>query len=163
MTAHASPVRPAARWPRPAEEARRMHELSVATSLVELASDHAARNGASRVSRVVVRIGVLQHVARSLYFCFDNVARGTPCEGAALEIEEVGLTVACPACRTEKRPRGLYNFRCPDCGAPTPRVLTGRELQLLAIALAPPDEAVAARPGAMGADADDSLSARSLG
>jgi hydrogenase nickel incorporation protein HypA/HybF len=139
-----------------------VHELSVATSLVELACDHAARQGASRVSRVVVRIGVLQHVARSLYFCFGTVARGTACEGAELEIEEVGLTVECPSCREEKRPRGLYSFRCPDCGAPTPRVLTGRELQLVAIALAPPDEADrACHPGT--AEISDSFPAGSLG
>jgi hydrogenase nickel incorporation protein HypA/HybF len=116
-----------------------MHELSVATSLIELASDHAARNGTSRVARIVVRIGILQHVARSLYFCFEAVARGTPCEGAMLEIEEVGLTVECPACAAPKTPRGPYNFRCPDCGSPTPRVLTGRELQLVAIVLGPAD------------------------
>jgi hydrogenase nickel incorporation protein HypA/HybF len=116
-----------------------MHELSVATSLIELASDNAARNGAGRVARIVVRIGVLQHVARSLYFCFEAVARGTPCEGAVLEIEEVGLTVECPACAAPKAPRGPYNFRCPDCGSPTPRVLTGRELQLVAIILGPDD------------------------
>jgi len=112
-----------------------MHELSIATSLVELASAYAARQGAQRISRVQVRIGVLQHVARSLYFCFGNVARGTPCEGATLEIEEVPLVVECPACRAEKVPRALYNFRCPDCGSATPRVTSGRELQLVAIAL----------------------------
>lgn len=123
-----------------------MHELSIATSLVELACSHAAQRGGVRVSRVVVRIGVLQHVARSLYFCFDNVARGTACEGATLQIEEVGLTVECPVCRAVKTPRGLYNFRCPDCGAATPRVVTGRELQLVSIGL--PTDAAAGGPPA---------------
>jgi hydrogenase nickel incorporation protein HypA/HybF len=112
-----------------------MHELSVASSLVELASAYAARQGAHRISRVQVRIGVLQHIARSLYFCFGNVARGTPCEGAILEVEEVRLTVECPVCCAEKTPGGLYNFRCPDCGSATHRVITGRELQLVAITL----------------------------
>lgn len=112
-----------------------MHELSVATSLIELACDHAARHGASRVARVSVRIGVLQHVARSLYFCFEKVAMGTPCEGAELEIEEVPLTVECPVCGPARTPSGPYNFRCRDCGSPTPRVITGRELQLVSIGL----------------------------
>jgi len=119
-----------------------MHELSVATSLIELASDHAARHGAARVSRIGIRVGVLQHIARSIAFCFDVAARGTPCEGARLDIEEVELTVRCPACGEVKQPRGRYNFRCPDCGAATPQVVTGRELQLVTITL-PPDAASA--------------------
>jgi len=135
-----------------------MHELSIATSLVELACDHARQHEGRRVTKVMIRIGVLQHVARSLYFCFDNVARGTACEGAALEIEEVGLTVECPACRAVKAPHGLYNFRCPDCGVPTPQVVTGRELQLVSIALAP-DDAIDAP--ALGRAGDEPIYARS--
>jgi len=37
-----------------------------------------------------------------------------------------------------KTPAALYNFRCPDCGRPTPKVLTGREMQLVSIGLVPP-------------------------
>jgi hydrogenase nickel incorporation protein HypA/HybF len=114
-----------------------MHELSIATSLIELAADHAARQGAVRVARVGIRVGVLQHIARSIAFCFDLAARGTPCEGALLDIEEVELTVRCPACNEVKHPRGRYNFRCPDCGSATPIVVTGRELQLVSITLSP--------------------------
>lgn len=136
-----------------------MHELSIATSLVELACDQAAQRGGARVSRVMVRIGVLQHVARSLYFCFDNVARGTACEGATLQIEEVGLTVECPGCREVKTPRGLYNFRCPDCGVPTPQVVTGRELQLVSIGLAA--DAAAGPPAAPRSAGEEPTHARS--
>jgi len=34
-----------------------------------------------------------------------------------------------------KTPSGHYNFRCPDCGYPTPKVITGREMQLASIEL----------------------------
>lgn len=115
-----------------------VHELTVATSLIELASARAAREGGGRISRVVIRVGVLQHVARSIRFCFEAAARGTPCEGAVLEIEEVPLTVRCPNCGEGKVPSGPYNFRCRDCGAPTPHVVTGRELQFVSLSLAEP-------------------------
>jgi hydrogenase nickel incorporation protein HypA/HybF len=112
-----------------------MHELSIAQSLIELVSDHAAREGAGRVRRIHLRLGELSGFRRALYFCFDAVSRGTPCEGAELAIEEVPLSVHCTHCDAVKTPRARYNFRCPTCGMPTPKVVTGREMQVTAIEL----------------------------
>ena len=112
-----------------------MHELTIATSLVELASAHAAENGATGVSAISVRMGVLCGIGRSLYFCFEPASRGTLCEGAKLTIEEVPLSVRCDHCDAVKVPRALYNFRCPDCGFPTPKVVSGREMELVSIEL----------------------------
>jgi hydrogenase nickel incorporation protein HypA/HybF len=119
-----------------------MHEMTIATSLVELASDQAARVGAARVAEINIRMGVLRGIARSLYFCFGSATRGTICEGARLHIDEVPLVVRCHRCRADKRPAALYNFRCPDCGAPTPKVVTGREMELVSLGLVPPDERI---------------------
>ncbi len=112
-----------------------MHELSIAQSLIELVSDHAAREGAARVRTVHIRLGELSGFRRALYFCFDRVSRGTACEGARLSIEDVPLTVHCDHCNQVKRPGARYNFRCPTCGMPTPKVVTGREMQVTAIEL----------------------------
>lgn len=112
-----------------------MHELTLATSLVELASSHAAQHGSRPIIRVTIRLGVLCGIARSLYFCFKPAARGTPCEDADLSIMEVPLRVHCDVCQQIKTPRALYNFRCPDCGHPTPKVITGREMELVSIEL----------------------------
>lgn len=110
-----------------------MHELTLATSLVDLASEHARRNGATRVTGISIRLGVLCGMGRSLYFCFKPAARNTPCAEAVLTIHEVPLTVQCTQCHEPKTPRGPFNFRCPDCGCPTPKVLTGREMELISI------------------------------
>lgn len=123
-----------------------MHELTLAKALVEMASDYAARNGAPRVKRISVRLGVLAGIMRSLYFCFEPASRGTRCEGAVLDIEEVPLTVQCTACNEIKTPKGLYNFRCPTCGRPTPKVVTGREMQLVALELERTEPAAAGSP-----------------
>jgi len=117
-----------------------MHELTIASSLVELACDQAVRVGAARVAEINIRMGQLTGIARSLYFCFGAATRGTLCEGAVLRIEEVPLTVMCTHCSEVKTPTALYSFRCPDCGRPTPKVLTGREMQLLSLGLVPADE-----------------------
>ena len=112
-----------------------MHELSIAQSLIELVSEHATREGAACVRTVRIRMGELSGFRRALYFCFDRVSRGTLCESARLVIEEVPLTVHCDHCDGVKRPGGRYNFRCPTCGMPTPKVVTGREMQVTAIEL----------------------------
>jgi hydrogenase nickel incorporation protein HypA/HybF len=110
-----------------------MHELTLVNSLVELASDYAQRNGALRVSSITIRLGVLCGISRSLYFCFEPASRGTRCEGASLTIIESPLSVLCANCNEAKTPRARYNLRCPDCGRPTPKVLTGREMDLVSI------------------------------
>ena len=119
-----------------------MHEMTIASALVEQISEHAAGVGAARVAEINIRMGVLSGIARSLYFCFPCATRGTLCEGAILRIDEVPLTVMCTHCDAVKTPAALYNFRCPDCGRPTPKVLTGREMQLISLGFAPPDEAI---------------------
>jgi hydrogenase nickel incorporation protein HypA/HybF len=124
-----------------------MHELSIAGALVDQVREHAARNGAERVTRINIRMGALSGIAKALHFCFPSAARGTLCENAILHIEEVPLTVFCSHCREVKTPAALYNFRCPDCGRPTPKVLTGREMQLVSIELAPGVGNEIPRPG----------------
>ena len=111
-----------------------MHELSIAQSLIELACDAAARERAERVSKLIVRIGRLSGVVKeALLFSFGIAAEGTPCDGAELEIEEIGVTIACPACREIRPLADALDWRCPDCGTPTSEIVTGRELDLAAI------------------------------
>jgi hydrogenase nickel incorporation protein HypA/HybF len=65
-----------------------MHELSLAIALVEVASDAAHSLGASRVSRLFVRLGAgAGVVAEALRFSFDVAAEGTILQGARLEVE----------------------------------------------------------------------------
>lgn len=113
-----------------------MHELTVASALVDQVCESASRNGGRRVKAITVRMGVLSGISRALYFCFPSAARGTLCADAVLTIEDVPLTVMCTHCEEVKTPAALYNFRCPDCGRPTPKVQTGREMQLVSIELA---------------------------
>lgn len=116
-----------------------MHELTIATSLVEIACAQAERVGAARVAEINIRMGQLTGIARSLYFCFGSATRGTLCEGATLHIEEVPLKVMCTHCDEVKTPTALYSFRCPDCGMPTPKVVSGREMEVISLGLVPPD------------------------
>jgi hydrogenase nickel incorporation protein HypA/HybF len=126
-----------------------MHELTIATSLIDLASDYAARNGSARVTAMHVRLGVMCGVARSLYFCFAPATRGTLCEGAKLHIEEIPLTIFCDTCDAVKSPISPANLRCPGCGRPSRKVLSGREMELAHIEIEENPSGPVFAPGAL--------------
>lgn len=107
-----------------------MHELSIALSLIDMASEEAERLGV-RVEALHLRLGALSGVVReALLFSFDLAAEGTPIAGARLEIEDVPVVVFCPACDEERPLPSIQSFLCPVCGAPTPDVVRGRDLEL---------------------------------
>lgn len=65
-----------------------MHELSVALSLVDLATEEGARLGA-RVCAVHVKIGALAGVAKeALAFSYEIACQDTPMAGSQLVIED---------------------------------------------------------------------------
>lgn len=115
-----------------------MHELALARSLTELVDDYAAKHGVLRVKQINIRLGELSAMTRALHFCFGSASQGTSCEGAILNIQEIPLTVQCGTCDAIKKPNGKYNFRCPDCGMPAPKIITGKEMQLNSIELYEP-------------------------
>ncbi len=86
-------------------------------------------------------------MSRALHFCFGTASRGTLCEGATLQIEEIPLTVWCRNCNENKSPTGRYSFRCADCGMPTPKIVTGKEMELVSIELSPRAEDRRLEPG----------------
>jgi hydrogenase nickel incorporation protein HypA/HybF len=110
-----------------------MHELSIALSLVDLAREEAGRHE-GRVCAVHVRIGALAGVVpEALLASYEMAAFETPLEGSRLVIEEVPVVVFCPQCQADRPLESVQSFCCPECGAPTPQVERGRELDLVAL------------------------------
>jgi hydrogenase nickel incorporation protein HypA/HybF len=118
-----------------------MHELSIAVSLIEMASEEAERLGGVRVEALHLKLGPLSGVVRdALLFSFDLAAAGTVIEGARLEIEDVPVVVFCQSCNAERPLPSIQHFRCPVCDKPTPDVVRGRELELTALAVTSQEE-----------------------
>ena len=113
-----------------------MHELSIAMSMVEMAAEEAARRGGAHVSAVHLKLGPLSGVVReALLFSYDVACEGTPLEGSRLVIEDVPVVVFCPGCSAEQTLASVQRFFCPACGTPTPQVVRGRELEVVALEL----------------------------
>jgi hydrogenase nickel incorporation protein HypA/HybF len=114
--------------------ARSMHELSIAMSLVDIATEEIEKLGDVHIDAMHVRLGPLSGVVEdALRFSFDLVAQGTSVQGARLEIEHVVLSVHCTECDTTRYPASVQHLRCPVCDAPTPDIVRGKDLELFAL------------------------------
>jgi hydrogenase nickel incorporation protein HypA/HybF len=104
-----------------------MHELSLASAVVETVERHA---GGQQVESIRLQVGALrQVVAESLELYVGIVGRDTVCEGAQLELELIHACVAC--CGEEWEPP---SFRCPSCGEAA-EVVAGNEFMVDSIEL----------------------------
>jgi hydrogenase nickel incorporation protein HypA/HybF len=118
-----------------------VHELSIASAIVEVATD---RSDGAPVLEVAVEVGELSGVvADALLFAFDVAAAGTPCQGARLVVEPVPVVVHCPACGTDGPLAEPMRFRCAACGTPTGEVVRGRELHVVHLVLGTTSESPA--------------------
>src|SRR5689334_14929830 len=110
-----------------------MHELSIALGIVDVAAEQAERHG-GRVAAVHLKIGPLSGVVpAALRSAFELAREQEPAAAAAdLVIEEVPVAAYCPGCDAA-RPVVFPELRCPTCGAVTPDVVRGRELEVVAV------------------------------
>src|SRR5262245_15366923 len=111
-----------------------MHELSIALSILDIAAEEAERQGGGRVAAIHLRLGPLSGVVKeALRSAYDLAREGTALEKAELIIEDAPLLAYCPACAAERAPPSAQQLCCPDCGTPTPEVVRGRELEVIAL------------------------------
>jgi len=113
-----------------------MHELSIAISMIEMATKEAAHHGSNRVSAVHLKLGPLSGVVKdALMFSYEVASKGTPLEDSQLVIEEVPVIAYCTSCDAKRVIESIQRLSCPVCATPTPEVLQGKELVVVALEL----------------------------
>ncbi len=103
-----------------------MHELSIASGLVEKLLDFAEKNPDKKIVQVRLAIGELSHIEEEQFrFCYEAITAETPLEGSTLEIEKIDAMVICPHCSYRGRPKywdgalsgiPVATLECPSCG-----------------------------------------------
>jgi hydrogenase nickel incorporation protein HypA/HybF len=102
-----------------------VHELSIATSLVEALSEIAQKQAATKVVAVHLRVGKLRLISLDqLKFSYEILSKGTLLEGSRLAIEETPGFTRCPNCgyaREFETGDMMFHFslptmKCPKCG-----------------------------------------------
>ncbi|MBY0523620.1 MAG: hydrogenase maturation nickel metallochaperone HypA [Gemmataceae bacterium] len=110
-----------------------MHELSIALNVLDVAAEEAERQG-GRVIAIHLRMGPLSGVVKEALLSAYELAREiSPLADADLVIEDVPLVAHCASCDTPCTLESPQELRCPVCGTGTSRVISGRELEVVAL------------------------------
>jgi hydrogenase nickel incorporation protein HypA/HybF len=105
-----------------------VHELSLIASVFDVLEEKAREHGAARVTRVVLKVGVMAGVVPDLLeSAFDIYKKETLAAGARLEVVVVPVRTRCPACGGEAA-REDADFSCAACGSRRIEIVEGREL-----------------------------------
>lgn len=111
-----------------------MHELSIALSIVDGALEEMQRQGATVVSALHLRLGRLAGVDKdALQFSYNAACQDTVLKDSRLIIEDVEVSILCPACGTERATKSFPMLICAECGHSSERVVHGRELEITAL------------------------------
>jgi len=107
-----------------------MHELGIATSILECVQAEANRRPSARITKVGVKIGELAGVdVDSLQFGFEAIVKDTDWEGLVLAVESIPRVQRCPKCQHEFRMTD-YDPQCPQCGEFATQCISGEELDI---------------------------------
>jgi hydrogenase nickel incorporation protein HypA/HybF len=107
-----------------------MHELGIATSILESVQSAARRNPGVRITKVGVKVGELAGVdVDALQFGFECIVKETEWESLVLEVESIPRVQRCPKCRNEFH---MIDFdpQCPRCGEFATQCISGEELDI---------------------------------
>ncbi|WP_136645846.1 hydrogenase maturation nickel metallochaperone HypA [Tabrizicola sp. YIM 78059] len=93
-----------------------MHEMSLAEGIRDIVQDQARAHGFTRVTVLRLEIGRFAGVEKpALEFAFDVVMRGSPAEGARLEMIDLPGRALCYDCRMTVEIADRFD-PCPLCG-----------------------------------------------
>jgi hydrogenase nickel incorporation protein HypA/HybF len=110
-----------------------MHELSIALSILDVAEEEAERRGLT-VTGIHLKLGPLAGVSNdALLSAFELAREASPLATANLVIEEVPIRAVCPKCECERPVESIQMLRCVICGTPTGQIVSGRELEIVAL------------------------------
>jgi hydrogenase nickel incorporation protein HypA/HybF len=86
------------------------------------------------VAAILLRLGPLYGVVKdALWSAFDPARQGTTLEKTELVVDDVALVAYCRACTAERSPPSAQQLCCPVCGTPTPEIVRGRALEVVAL------------------------------
>ncbi|MEO8678095.1 MAG: hydrogenase maturation nickel metallochaperone HypA [Vicinamibacterales bacterium] len=112
-----------------------MHELGIATSILDIVQQYVPAERAGLVRLVHVRVGEMAGVVpETLAFCFSVATEGTPYRSAVLAIEQVPMMGRCKDCGATLT-MSTPTFWCPECNSPRVQLTSGRELDVLDVEL----------------------------
>ncbi len=107
-----------------------MHELGIATAVLQQVEAEFRRRPGARFTKVGLRIGEVSGVdPEALSFGFEALVKDTRWEGLALEIDYCPRQQRCLGCGAVFQARDM-NTDCPRCGELNTICVSGNELDI---------------------------------
>ena len=93
-----------------------MHEYPITCEIIRIAEEHGIKNNASKIKKVVLVVGEYSgFVGDSIEMYFNEISKGTLCEGAEITIEHITPKLRCTKCG-QLFEREFLSFNCTLCG-----------------------------------------------
>jgi len=107
-----------------------MHELPIMEKILKIALRHAQANNVTKIVAIKMQIGRLSDLEEEwIQRYFNYLSKGSPAEGAKIEIEWMPIVMRCSNCmKTYEADRKNMTERvCPSCGGKDGSLLSGKE------------------------------------
>lgn len=112
-----------------------MHEYSIVQSLLNSCEQHAKENNSTKVTKVVVKIGVMSGVEPHLLKeAFDTFKEKTLCEEAEFIMNIQKVKIKCNECMVESELE-KNEYLCPKCESSNISVIDGEDMFLMSLEL----------------------------
>ena len=112
-----------------------MHEYSIVQSLLDQCEENAKANDATKVKKVVVKIGVMSGVEPDLLkTAFDTFKEGTMCQDCEYIQNIQPIIIYCKHCN-ESSTLQKTQYACPKCESVELDVIDGEDLILMQLEL----------------------------
>jgi hydrogenase nickel incorporation protein HypA/HybF len=108
-----------------------MHELSIATSILETVEAEAKKHPGAQFKVIGLRIGEVAGIdVDALTFGWEAITRDTEWESLKLEVEELPRRNRCDACGLEFAVPDYFHIECPRCETFPTFNISGDELEI---------------------------------
>jgi len=112
-----------------------MHEYSIVQSLIESCEEHASSNDASKVTKVVVKIGVMSGVEPHLLKeAFDIFKEDSICDGCEFVMNIQKVKIECRECHITSE-LDKNECLCPKCKSTDIKIIDGEDMFLMQLEL----------------------------
>jgi hydrogenase nickel insertion protein HypA len=110
-----------------------MHEYSVVQALLEQIEGIAAENEATKVTKIITKIGVMSGIeAHLLELAFNTFKEKTICDGAEFVMNIQPLVIECLECK-ETSELDKAHYYCQKCESTNVKVVDGEDMFLMSL------------------------------
>jgi len=110
-----------------------MHEFSIINNIADIAIASAEKSGLETVGCVEIDVGKASGIEPSaMEFAWEAVRKNTILKNARLIMHFIPLCLQCRTCGIQFQPDEMYT-PCPACGEINAKIISGKELRVVAI------------------------------